>query len=83
MLRCPPGWGEAAEELAGGGQAEEGAVCSTLRELLPELSKLEEKCEGGRGEGSSRPKIIQERLEAVQVRGNNCYCSDVTIVMLA
>ena len=32
---------------------------STLGELLPELSELEERCEGVRGEGSSQPEMIQ------------------------
>jgi len=43
---------------------------STLGELLPELSELEERCEGVRGEGSSQPEMIQEQVEIVQVRGN-------------
>ena len=40
---------------------------STLGELLPELSELEERCEGVRGEGSSQPEMIQEQVETVQV----------------
>jgi len=52
-----------------------------FRELLPELSKLEGRCERGEGEGSSQPEMIPEQVEAVQVSSNNSYHSDVTVVM--
>ena len=45
-----------------------GEFDSTLGELLPELSALEERCEGVRGEGGSQPEKIQEQVEAMQVR---------------
>ena len=45
-----------------------GEFDSALGELLPELSALEERCEGVRGEGGSQPEKIQEQVEAMQVR---------------
>ena len=47
-----------------------GEFDNALGELLPELSALEERCEGVRGEGGSQPEKIQEQVEAMQVR---CY----------
>ena len=44
-----------------------GEFDSALGELLPELSALEERCEGVRGEGGSQPEKIQEQVEAMQV----------------
>ena len=44
-----------------------GEFDSALGELLPELSVLEERCEGVRGEGGSQPEKIQEQVEAMQV----------------
>ena len=48
-----------------------GEFDSALGELLPELSALEERCEGVRGEGGSQPEKIQEQVEAMQVR--SCF----------
>lgn len=45
-----------------------GEFDSALGEFLPELSALEERCEGVRGEGGSQPEKIQEQVEAMQVR---------------
>ena len=48
-----------------------GEFDSALGELLPELTTLEERCDGVRGEGGSQPEKIQEQVEAMQVRLRN------------
>ena len=55
---------------------------SALEAFLPQLSALEERCEGISGDGVSQPERIQARVEAVQVRGGVCVCLCFTVSIL-